>query len=453
MKIHFLSIGGAVMHNLAIALKRAGHQITGSDDEIYDPARTKLKEEGILPDSEGWNESNIHSDLDLVILGMHARADNPELKKALELGLKIQSFPEFIFDHSRSKKRVVVGGSHGKTTTTSIIMHALQHVGRDFDYLVGARLEGFDTMVKLSDAPLIVIEGDEYLSSAIDRRPKFLHYKAQLSVLTGIAWDHMNVFPTEENYFSQFVDYLNSLPPDSKVLYFEEDSLLQRLIKNHKPEGVYAVPYNRVNYKKGSEEWKVVSGDGETYPVGLFGSHNMANLEAARRICLDLGLSESEFFNAMASFKGAQKRLQLIADVEGRTFYHDFAHAPSKVRATVNSFRERFPDDSLCTVVELHTYSSLNQKFLPHYRGALDKADHAIVFFSPHTLKMKRMPPLDEDIIKEHFGRSDIKVVNDADELREKLVAANQSNPHFLLMSSGTFGGSDLKKLAGELLG
>ncbi len=445
-------MGGAVMHNLAIALKHAGHQITGSDDEIYDPARTRLKKEGILPAREGWFESNIHPDLDLVILGMHAREDNPELKKALDLGLKIQSFPEFIYHHSRNKKRIVIGGSHGKTTTTSMIMHALRQKGFDYDYLVGAMLEGFDTMVRLSDAPLIVIEGDEYLSSAIDRRPKFLHYKAQISALTGIAWDHMNVFPTEENYFVQFVDYLNSLSEGARVYYFDEDSHLQRLVGEHCPSGINCVPYNRIDYQKESDSWTVFSQSGKPYKVNFFGSHNMANLEVARRICMDLGMEEEDFLEAITTFKGAQKRLQLIASSDDRTFYHDFAHAPSKVRATVNSFRERFPEDKLCTVVELHTYSSLNQEFLPHYKGALDKADVAIVFFSPHTLRMKRMPPLDAEIIRKNFGRDDIVIVNDAEELKSKLVEANRIKPHFLMMSSGTFGGSNLNDLAGELL-
>ena len=450
MNIHFISIGGAVMHNLAIALKRQGHRITGSDDEIYDPARTRLAREGLLPDREGWFEHNIQDDLDLIVLGMHAREGNPELNKALDLGLEILSFPEYIYRHSKDKTRVVIGGSHGKTTTTSMIMHALKYHGKEFDYLVGAYLDGFENMVSLSDAPIVVIEGDEYLSSAIDRRPKFFHYRPQISVLTGIAWDHMNVFPTEENYFEQFSGFLKTLPEEAKVFWYESDRQLRKL-KDDYTGSAELIPYGKIRHQRGDENWSLVSSGDKKYEIELFGEHNMANFRAAQLVCNELGLGEAAFLEAMQSFKGAKKRLQLIARKGDRYFYQDFAHAPSKVKATAESFRQRFPESHLFAVVELHTYSSLNQKFLPHYRGALDKADVAIVFFSPHTLKMKRMPPLNKDIIRKQFGREDIIVVNDAEELRKSLIEHSSGDSSYLMMSSGTFGGLDLKEMAGDL--
>ena len=451
MQIHFLSIGGAVMHNLAIALKKNGHTISGSDDEIYDPARSRLQKEGLLPESEGWFERNIHKGLDLIILGMHARADNPELKKALELKIPIYSFPEFIYNQSKHKTRVVVGGSHGKTTTTSMIMHALKTAGEDFDYLVGAYLDGFENMVSISDAPVMVVEGDEYLSSAIDRRPKFFHYRPQLAVLTGIAWDHMNVFPSEENYFDQFKGFMETLPAGSKVFYYSEDPQLQQLA------GLYGkkaelIPYSTHPHLIDGDQWYLQDESGGKYPINLFGGHNMANFMAAKLICSELGMEEQLFLEKMKSFYGAKKRLQLISKEGNQYFYQDFAHAPSKVRATVKSFRERFSNDPICAVVELHTYSSLNQEFLPQYNGAVDAADVAIVFFSPHTLKMKRMPPLNPEIIRKHFGRKDVFVVNSADELESTLLQTRKKGMQYLMMSSGTFGGTDLKELSQKLM-
>nr|MBS0036923.1 hypothetical protein [Saprospiraceae bacterium] len=451
MRIHFISIGGAVMHNLAIALKKAGHQLTGSDDEIYDPARSRLEKEGLLPKKEGWFESNIQPDIDLIILGMHARGDNPELIKAGELGLQIMSFPEYIYRHSKNKIRVMVGGSHGKTTTTSMIMHALKACEVEFDYLVGAYLDGFENMVSLSDAPIVVIEGDEYLSSAIDRRPKFFHYRPQISILTGIAWDHMNVFPTSDFYFEQFVGFLQTIPDDGLVFWYGEDDQLKRLTDEY-DGSAQLISYKKIPHKKSPDLWALISSEGKEYPVNLFGEHNMANFQAALLVCRELGLSELQFLEAMKSFEGAKKRLQLIEKFNGRYFYQDFAHAPSKVKATVESFRQRFTSEHICAVVELHTYSSLNQEFLPQYKGALDEADVAIVFFSPHTLKMKRMPPLNKDIIRKQFDREDIIAVNNAEELREILIEVNRSDTNYLMMSSGTFGGLDLSKMSGELL-
>jgi len=451
MRIHFISIGGAVMHNLAIALKKNGHTVTGSDDEIYDPARSRLKKEGLLPESEGWFESNIQPELDLILLGMHARADNPELKKALELNIPINSFPEFIYNQSKEKTRVVVGGSHGKTTTTSMIMHALKTADKKFDYLVGAYLDGFENMVSISNAPVMVVEGDEYLSSAIDRRPKFFHYQPQLSVLTGIAWDHMNVFPTEENYFDQFKGYMESLAENSTVFWYAEDPQLERLADLYGKK-VKMIPYSTHPHLIEDDQWFLQDEEGEKYPIQLFGGHNMANFMAAKLICLELGMEEKVFLDRMKNFQGAKKRLQLIAKNDGQYFYQDFAHAPSKVRATVKSFRERFPNDPICAVVELHTFSSLNQEFLPQYSGALDNADIAIVFFSPHTLKMKRMPPLNPEIIRKHFGKNDVLVVNSAEELENALLQNRKTGIHYLMMSSGTFGGTDLKALSEKLL-
>ena len=450
MHIHFISIGGAVMHNLAIALKKNGHRITGSDDEIYDPARTRLKNEGLLPTSDGWFDSNIRADIDLIILGMHAKADNPELKKAIDLKIPIYSFPEYIYNHSKQKTRVVVGGSHGKTTTTSMIMHALKSGEKDFDYLVGAYLDGFENMVSLSNAPLLVAEGDEYLSSAIDRRPKFFHYRPQLAILTGIAWDHMNVFPTEKNYFEQFKGFMESLDNGSKVYWYSEDPQLEKL-SNMFSDKIEMIPYTNQDYLIEKDQWYLLDSLNQKYPVELFGAHNMANFLAARLVCRDLGMGEQEFLLHMQSFKGAKKRLQLIAKKGSQYFYQDFAHAPSKVRATTKAFRQKYPQAPICAVVELHTYSSLNQEFLPQYRGALDDADVAIVFFSPHTLKMKRMPSLNPDIIRKHFGRNDVLVVNSAEELKSELLKNRKLEMQYLMMSSGTFGGTKLEELADQL--
>ena len=389
MNIHLIAVGGAVMHNLALALQENGHQVTGSDDRIYDPARSRLERNGLLPDNEGWDPERIKSDLDLVILGMHARKDNPELQKAVELKIPVLSYPEFIYEHSREKNRVVVGGSHGKTSVTSMIMHVLKKTRVDFDYLVGAQLEGFDTMVKLTDAPVIVLEGDEYLSSPIDRRPKFHLYKAELAVLTGIEWDHMNVFPTEENYLEQFREFIRSMNTGGTLIYFKGDSRLDQLVQGIR-EDVTLIAYDTPDHEVREGKTFVHAND-QWIGLEVFGKHNLQNMEAARLICRQLGIDESEFYNAISDFHGAGKRLQTLYSGNDNMVFRDFAHAPSKLEATVTAVKDQFPSRKLLACYELHTFSSLNKEFLNQYEGKLDKADTAVVFFDPSTVEQKKL--------------------------------------------------------------
>lgn len=441
MTLHFIAIGGKVMHNLALAMHDMWHKVTGSDDEIYEPSRSRLEQAGILPDKMGWDPSRITEDIDIVILGMHAKADNPELLRAQELGLKIMSFPEFVYEQSKDKKRVVIAGSHGKTTTSSMIAHVLNETGADFDYLVGAQLPGFERMVRLTNAPVIVIEGDEYLSSAIDRRPKMLLYKADLAVVTGIAWDHINVFPTYDNYVEQFKHFIKDIPSDGKVFYYREDLELKELCDSLKEE-TRCIPYDEVEL---GENQTVEMGK-STFRMQLFGSHNFQNMKAAQRICNELGVGAKDFFKAMESFTGANKRLQFIKNKKDRAVVIDYAHAPSKVSATVSAMKDQFPRRKLIAALELHTFSSLNKEFIPQYAGSLADADLAIVYYSAHTLKMKNMPEIDPDWLAEQFDHPKIKVFNTKEALVEYLQRQNYKATNLLMMSSGTFDGFDLVK-------
>lgn len=475
MRIHLIAIGGAVMHNLALALKQNGNNVSGSDDEIYEPALSRLKAARLLPDTEGWSTDRITPDLDVVILGMHARKDNPELLKAQELGLNIQSFPEFIYNHAKDKKRVVVAGSHGKTTTTSMIMHVLRHSGRDFDYLVGALLEGFDTMVQLSDAPIMVIEGDEYLSSAIDPVPKILHYKPQVAVITGVAWDHMNVFPTYENYVEQFEKFIGTLERSAKtnsespiiddtstitdnettntagvLFYYEKDKDLKKIAQL---EGLNSVAYVAFDSEIKRGKTILKADNGRQVSLEIFGEHNLANLKAAYLSCKELGITDDEFFAAIPSFKGAAKRLQTLAQTKTSVVYQDFAHAPSKVKATIHAVQGQFPKRRLIACLELHTFSSLSKAFLPQYRSTMNLADEAIVFFNEHTLEMKKLPPLKMGEVKACFGHPNLRVFTTQERLKEHLLEQDFKNQNLLFMSSGTFMGLDLKEFAMELLG
>lgn len=450
MRIHLIAMGGAVMHNLALALQKNGHHVTGSDDEIYNPAKDRLARAGLLPDAFGWFSERISTDLDFAILGMHARADNPELARAQELCIPVFSFPEFIFQHAKNKKRVVVAGSHGKTTTTSMIMHALKANGLAFDYLVGAQLDGFDTMVQLSDAPVMVIEGDEYLSSPIDRRPKFLHYRPHLTIVTGVAWDHINVFPTYGEYLRQFELLLEHLEPGGKLFYFENDPELSDIVKRS-TSNIYAVPYQELPHKiEAGQAWVKTAEQGEI-PLQVFGNHNLANLAAARLVCLDLGISEAQFWQAARSFTGAAKRLQALVSGPGFSAWLDFAHAPSKAKATVEAVRQLNPERQLTACLELHTFSSLNKNFLPQYAGTMQNADTACVFYSPHTLEMKKMPALDPEEIRQAFGRADLHVFMERADLEVFLKKQSWHGANLLLMSSGNFGGMDVKKFVAGL--
>lgn len=479
MKIHLIAIGGAVMHNLALALKQNENIVSGSDDEIYEPARSRLKAAGLLPDRDGWSTDRITPDLDIVILGMHARKDNPELLKAQELGLNIQSFPEFIYNHAKDKKRVVVAGSHGKTTTTSMIMHVLHHAGRDFDYLVGALLEGFKTMVRLSDAPIMVIEGDEYLSSALDPVPKILHYKPQVAIITGVAWDHMNVFPTYENYVEQFEKFIKTLergtgisnnePPtpegsqtipnpespitntaEGVLFYYEKDKDLAKIAQ---VEGLKSIGYDAFDAEVKRGKTFLNTEGGKQVPLEIFGEHNLANLKAAYLACSELGITDAEFFAAIPTFKGAAKRLQTLAQGRTSVAYQDFAHAPSKVKATIHAVKGQYSKRRLVACLELHTFSSLSKAFLPQYRSTMNLADEAIVFFNEHTLEMKNLPPLKMGEIKACFGHPNLRVFTTQERLKEHLQEQEFKNQNVLFMSSGTFMGLDLKEFAADLLG
>ena len=427
------------MHQLAIALKRKGYVVTGSDDEIFEPARTNLEEEGLLPAVMGWQPVLIHPGLDAVILGMHAKADNPELERARELSLPIYSFPEYIYQESRDKTRVVVGGSHGKTTTTAMIMWVLQHAGRQFDYLVGARLEGFPQSVNITRAPLIVCEGDEYPASVLEKRPKFHFLFPHIAVITGIAWDHINVFPTFENYLDQFRIFIDKIEPGGVLIYNHTDPVLKKLVEEH-PSAIrkigYGVPAHVIE-----NGITVVTLEGRTGELKVFGEHNLLNLHAAFLVAKELGMGVAEFLAGMAPFAGAAKRLELVGRSETVNVYRDFAHAPSKVKATIQAVKMQFPDRKLIAVLELHTYSSLNEQFLSQYRGSLDMADEAAVFYSRHALELKRLPPLPEEKVKAGFGKPGMAVIQEKRELENWLMEQSYKNANLLLMSSGNFDG------------
>ena len=438
------------MHNLAIALKIKGFDVTGSDDEIFDPAKGRLAKYGILPTDIGWRPEKITSDLDAVILGMHAREDNPELLKAKEIGLKIYSYPEYLYEQSKDKTRVVVGGSHGKTTITSMIIHVLQHLHIDCDYMVGAQLEGFEVMVKLSDtAKVMVIEGDEYLTSPIDRRPKFHVYQPTIGIISGIAWDHINVFPTFENYVDQFRIFAKMIPQNGQLIYCQEDEELRKLgteITNTvcKPYGVH--PYvirDGVTY--------LVHDNNET-PLQIFGKHNLMNINAARLACNALGVTNEEFYEAIASFKGASKRLELVAKTTECAVYKDFAHSPSKLKATINAVREQYPDRKLVACMELHTFSSLTEEFLKQYAHAMDEADTAMVYYSPAAVQHKKLPPIHPEMIFDAFQRKDLSVFNDSNLLRDKLLETDWHHSVLLLMSSGNFDGINLNEFGKKIV-
>jgi UDP-N-acetylmuramate: L-alanyl-gamma-D-glutamyl-meso-diaminopimelate ligase len=444
-KVHFIAVGGSVMHQLAIALKHKGYQVTGSDDEIFEPSLDNLRQAGILPAAMGWDDTRITADLDAVILGMHARADNPELIKAKALQLKIYSFPEYIYQESLQKNRVVIGGSHGKTTTTAMIMHVLQQAGKAFDYLVGARLTGFAQSVNITDAPLIVCEGDEYPASVIEKRPKFHFLHPHIAVLTGIAWDHINVFPTYENYLEQFAIFIRQIQPGHTLIYNETDPELDKLVK---AEGLHLklIPYNIPPHQIVNGTTTVTFGD-HSAALEVFGNHNLLNMHAARLVCGELGISDETFLQAIATFTGAAKRLELVGKNDRCAIYRDFAHAPSKVTATINALKEQYPLRTLIAVLELHTYSSLNADFMVQYQGAMDKADIPVVFYSQHALEIKRMPPLAAALVAQGFGRTDLRIFNKRDDLQAFLDTQNYQNTNLLLMSSGDYEGMNVNSL------
>ncbi|MFT3822459.1 MAG: Mur ligase family protein [Chitinophagaceae bacterium] len=447
MKVHFIAIGGSVMHQLALALHRKGYQITGSDDEIFEPALSNLKQEGILPAAIGWFPEKITADIDAIILGMHAKQDNPELQKAKELGLPVYSFPEYIYQESKNKTRVVVGGSHGKTTTTSMIMHVLRKAHRDFDYLVGARLEGFDQSVNITNAPVIVCEGDEYPASVIEKRPKFHFLFPHIAVLTGIAWDHINVFPTFDFYLEQFIIFINKIEPGGMLIYNETDEVLAKLVADNKRTDIRYQPYNLPEHAIHDGKTSVTL-DGHTGILSVFGNHNLLNLHAAWYVCKELGIDVAAFVDAIGSFTGAAKRLELLATGKDTNVYRDFAHAPSKVKATMEAVKQQYPGRKLIAVLELHTYSSLNEQFMKEYKGAMDPADEAAVFYSRHALELKRLPPLPAEKVYAGFAKEGLQVFTDVKELLNWLQLQNYKNSNLLLMSSGNYDGADMLTFA-----
>jgi UDP-N-acetylmuramate: L-alanyl-gamma-D-glutamyl-meso-diaminopimelate ligase len=448
-RIHFIAIGGAIMHQLAIALHRKGNTVTGSDDEIADPAKSNLKAAGLLPEEFGWRPQKITKDIDAIVLGMHAKGDNPELAAAQELGIPIYSFPQYIYEVSKEKKRVVVAGSHGKTTITSMIMHVLKACGKEFDYLVGAKVAGFESSVQLSDAPLIILEGDEYPASVVEKRPKILFYHPHISVLSGIAWDHINVFPTAENYTSQFATYLKEIKEGSLLLYNGEDSEVNMVVRSsagHLKKIAYRTP--KFHYDDGVAVVDTAEGP---VRVSIFGWHNLLNLEAARGVCNALDISDGDFYKAIMDFTGAARRLERLFERPGMIAFRDFAHAPSKLKATLSAVREALPKHRIVAVFELHTFSSLNAEFLSQYAGAMAAADDAIVFYSQHALEQKGLPELSADTVKQHFGQDNLAVANTKEALIKQVrqeVKEAKGPVCLLLMSSGNFEGIDW---AGEL--
>lgn len=450
MHIHFIAIGGAAMHNLALALHEKGYKVTGSDDAIFEPSKSRLAAKGLLPEAFGWFPDKIDTTVDAVILGMHAKADNPELLKAQEIGVKIYSYPEFLYEQSKNKTRVVIGGSHGKTTITSMILHVLNYHDIAVDYMVGAQLEGFDTMVHLTEEnEFIVLEGDEYLSSPIDRRPKFHLYHANIALLSGIAWDHINVFPTYENYVEQFKIFVDTITNGGIIVYNEEDAEVKQVVEASQ-NPIRKNPYTTPEYEVQDGETLLDTPEG-AMPVEIFGKHNLSNLAGAKWVCQHMGVDEADFYEAIATFKGASKRMEKIAETATSIAYKDFAHSPSKVKATTKAVKEQYPAKKLIACLELHTYSSLNAAFLEQYKGALDVADEAVVFYSPEAVSLKRLDEVSEAQIIEAFDRQDIKVFTSPEKFKTYLFAKTYSNSALLLMSSGNYGGLNFDEVTSLL--
>ncbi|NSW95653.1 MAG: peptidoglycan synthetase [Bacteroidales bacterium] len=451
MKVHFIAIGGAVMHNLAITLRKRGYIVTGSDDEIFEPAKSRLASFGLLPPETGWDPSKITPDLDYVILGMHAGRENPELLKALETDVKIYSFPEFLYEQTKNKKRIVVAGSHGKTTTTAMIMHVFRHLGLKFDYMAGSSVDGFESPVGISeDSTIAVFEGDEYLTSAIDKRPKFLHYKPDIAIINGIAWDHMNVFPTFEEYREQFRLFAETITDGGTLIYFADDSEVKK-IAAETGNNIRKIPYRVHGYFQNKTGFYAAT-ICRVVPVKIFGEHNMQNLSAAREACMAAGISEDDFYEAIQSFSGTSRRLQKIFENTNGVAFLDFAHAPSKVKATVEAVASRYPGKKVVACLELHTFSSLNISFLPFYRGTLENADFRFVYFNPGVVKAKNLPPITREMVREAFGQENTEVFDDSAEMISSIKKLNPPNPLYLFMSSGDFDGLDLKTISEELL-
>ncbi|MHC1707101.1 MAG: UDP-N-acetylmuramate--L-alanine ligase [Bacteroidales bacterium] len=450
-KVHFIAIGGSAMHNLALALHIKGYRVSGSDDEIFEPAKSRLAQHGLLPEREGWFPEKIDAMPDAIILGMHAKADNPELIRAQQLGIQVFSYPEFLYDQSRNKTRIVVGGSHGKTSITAMVLHAMQYAGIEADYMVGAKLEGFDIMVRLTDtAKFMVFEGDEYLTSPIDRRPKFHLYRPDIALISGIAWDHINVFPTFEDYLEQFRIFIRLTSKEGTLIYCHADENVRNICEKE-PLPVNKIPYTAPASEILAGNTFILEND-KKYPVRIFGNHNLLNLSGAQKICESIGIPSDAFWTSMATFPGASNRLEKIGHSGTTTVFKDFAHAPSKVAATIKAVKEQYPDTRLVACLELHTYSSLSEAFLPHYKGSMDMADVAVVYFNPHALQLKRLPDITHEMVAAGFDREDIVIFNDSAMLVDYLYGLPWANSNLLLMSSGNFDGMKLDELLSVVL-
>jgi len=450
MRVHFIAIGGSIMHNLAIALAKKGYMVSGSDDHIYEPSRTNLDKEGLLPEP-GWNPARITPDIDAVVLGMHAKADNPELLKAQEMGIRIYSYPEFIYEQAKEKMRVVIGGSHGKTTITSIIMHVLKSIGRDFDYLVGAKLDEFDYMVRLTkDAPLIIIEGDEYLASAIDQRPKFHLYRPHIALISGVAWDHVNAFPTFENYVNQFRLFIKSIEPKGTLVYNKEDKRLQELVLEDQSKinkHGYRTPEYTIN--KGITYMHTHIGN---IPLQVFGKHNLSNIAAAFTVCEWLGVEREAFYAAIKEFKGASRRLEYVASDNDSVVYQDFAHTPAKLKASIHALKEQFPDKALVAIIELHTYSSLNMAYLNEYKDTMSEAEYPAVFINQEALKQTNAEAISGDTLRNAFNQPNLVYFSNVDSMKHYLQDMDPAGKNLLFMSSGNYGGINLVNFADKFL-
>lgn len=441
MKIHFIAIGGTIMHNLALALHSKGYVVSGSDDEIFEPSASRLAAVGLLPKERGWFPEKITPDIDTIILGMHAREDNPELIQARKLGLKIMSFPEYMYEQTKNRLRVVVAGSHGKTTITAMIMHVLRHCGANFDYLVGSQIEGFDTMVGLSDSStLAIFEGDEYLTSPLDLRPKFHLYMPDIAIINGIAWDHQNVFPTFGNYTEQFEIFIDKIAEKGTLLFYEGDPHVKQIVDKTQRD-IQKIGYTIHPYQLTEQGVSLITPQQEAVPIQLFGEHNMQNISAALGVCRALGISDNNFYSAISTFSGTKKRLQKIVEDNQKVVYLDFAHSPSKVKATLEAVRQRYPHRPLIACLEIHTFSSLNIEFLPQYEGTMQLADRAYLYFNPHAIELKNLPPIDKEDIKQAFNRSDLKVYDNAQQLFAEISREKYNSPVYLFMSSGNFNG------------
>lgn len=446
MRVHFIAIGGSAMHNLALALNAKGDLVSGSDDVIFEPSKSRLEKEGLLPETFGWFPEKITSSLDAIILGMHAKSDNPELLRAQELGIPVYSYPEFLYEHSKNKTRVVIGGSHGKTTITSMILHVLNYCGIEVDYMVGAQLEGFNRMVNLSDEnDFMVLEGDEYLSSPIDLRPKFHLYRPNIALLSGIAWDHINVFPTFDVYKEQFSIFIDKIVNGGTLVYNEEDKHLKDICETT-THPIKKIPYNTPDFSLIDGKTVLETEEG-SLPLEIFGAHNMNNLSGALWVCQLMGVDVLDFYQAISSFKGASKRLELVRKQGNSYIYKDFAHAPSKVIATTNAVREQYPNHHFVVVLELHTYSSLNPQFIDEYNETLSAADRALVFYEPHVLEIKKLAPMKAERVLTAFGDENIEVFTEAEPLAKTLYQLQLNNTVLLFMSSGNFGGLDFNRI------